>query len=466
VKGLLRIDDPAKIKELREVLDDLHYDTVLRGLRGKEYFVQPWPDFHEMEMKIERLESPLKACLNLFLLGKTLQLKEVGWLEVDDLVEIGLLRMEKGEVRTAGYSIIPYLGMYFVLHPPAHYPTSMGRVPVVYMGRDSYRLGQNLFTEGGEVLDLCTGSGIIAILAASHGGRALGVEINQEAANVARFNTILNNLEDRVKILKGDLFEPIGTQRFDIIYANPPFVPVPPGLVYSLYGDGGVDGLKVIRRILEGLDHHLHLGGRFMMVGDAIGDGKAPFFVRILERLSHEKNWGTKVFLYGGEEDHLLLPIYFYKLANYSILPETMNLEGMISEWMRPYKEMGAEYVYSFTLTIKKQSSSGGVELIRMHTPWTKRSIPVLVDGVVVKPLAFMGGVYREEELLFSVKDETLDLLVRCNGALTVEEIVNEIFGKYSSRYRGVGVDGALASALQECERLERKGVLLRREER
>lgn len=332
--------------------------------------------FQDMEAKVERLDTTLRACLNLLFLGKTLKIEEIeGWMDgVEELQEIGLLEQSEEGIKTAGYSILPYLGRYFVVNLPAHYPTSGGRVPLVYIGRDSFRLGQNLFVgNGGEVLDLCSGSGIIAILSAPSARSVIGVEINKEAVEVARFNVILNDLENKVEILKGDLFRPIGSRKFDIIYSNPPFVPVPPGLVYSLYGDGGIDGLKVTRRILEALDEHLRVCGRFLMVGNAIGDDKRPFFVGILERLSIERNWAVKLILYGGEDDHLLLPIYFHRMLRYSIVPSTMNPRDIISDWMESYKEMGAEYVYSFLLSITKQASRPKVEIVRLHTHWGKK---------------------------------------------------------------------------------------------
>lgn len=81
---------------------------------------------------------------------------------------------------------------------------------------------------------------------------------------------------------------------------------------------------------------------------------------------------------------------------------------------------------------------------------------------MTIRQLALMGCVYKDGDLLFSIDDEGIEFLKRCNGTMTVEEIVDEIFDKYSSRYKETGFYGALASTINRCEILDRKGVLLR----
>jgi len=73
------------------------------------------------------------------------------------------------------------------------------------------------------VLDLGTGSGLTAIMAAQRTRCVTATDINPEAVRCARINAWVNGVADRVEILEGDLFTPIGRRRFDVIAFNPPF---------------------------------------------------------------------------------------------------------------------------------------------------------------------------------------------------------------------------------------------------
>jgi ribosomal protein L3 glutamine methyltransferase len=116
-------------------------------------------------------------------------------------------------------------------------------------------------------LDLCTGSGCLAILAARAFPQADidAVDISRDALDVAARNVAEYGLEGRVTLHRGDLFGPIGDRRYDLIIANPPYVDAQ-GMAElprecraepKLAFDGGADGLDIIRRILNEAGRHL-----------------------------------------------------------------------------------------------------------------------------------------------------------------------------------------------------------------
>jgi ribosomal protein L3 glutamine methyltransferase len=117
------------------------------------------------------------------------------------------------------------------------------------------------------VLDLCTGSGCLAVLASRHFPNAQidAVDISRDALEVAARNVAGHDLEDRVTLYRGDLFEPIGDSRYDLIISNPPYVDaagmaaLPPECRAEpkLAFDGGADGLDIVRRILAAAGRHL-----------------------------------------------------------------------------------------------------------------------------------------------------------------------------------------------------------------
>jgi ribosomal protein L3 glutamine methyltransferase len=143
------------------------------------------------------------------------------------------------------------------------------------------------------VLDLCTGSGCLAILAALRFPNAKidAVELSKDAIEVARRNVADHRLNKRVRLLRGDLFAPTKAARYDLIISNPPYVDdegmaaLPPECRHEpqLAFDGGSDGLSVVRRILDEAGRHLNEGGGLLC---EIGRGRA-----LIERAYPDKRF-------------------------------------------------------------------------------------------------------------------------------------------------------------------------------
>lgn len=121
------------------------------------------------------------------------------------------------------------------------------------------------------VLDLCTGSGCLAIIAAQVFPNAEidAVDVSRDALDVAAKNVADYGLEDRVTLHAGDLFSPLGAQRYDLIITNPPYVdaeamarlPAEYRAEPQLALAGGDDGLDIVRRILEAAPARLSAKG-------------------------------------------------------------------------------------------------------------------------------------------------------------------------------------------------------------
>jgi len=143
------------------------------------------------------------------------------------------------------------------------------------------------------VLDVGTGSGCIAVALAVHwsGLRVDAVDISEPALARARANAELHAVADRVRVLESDVFDGLGQTRYDLIVANPPYVPnasmarLPDE--YRHEPDAalraGDDGLVIVRRLLAGAADHLRPGGLVLLeVGEAqpqterlLGDAEA-----------------------------------------------------------------------------------------------------------------------------------------------------------------------------------------------
>ena len=166
------------------------------------------------------------------------------------------------------------------------------------------------------VLDLCTGSGCLAILAARAFPNAAidAVDMSRDALDVAARNVADYALADRVTLHRGDLFQPVGDKRYDLIMSNPPYVDAQ-GMAElprecraepKLAFDGGADGLDIIRRILQETGRHLTPeGGLLCEIGRGRDTLEAAFPQLPLLWLDTEESAG-EVFWIGAAD--LVLP--------------------------------------------------------------------------------------------------------------------------------------------------------------
>ncbi len=143
----------------------------------------------------------------------------------------------------------------------------------------------------GTVLDLCTGGGSLAILAAHRWPAAdvIGADLSAEALALATENVALHGVGERVALVRGDLFDPVGGRRFDLILCNPPYVnqasidALPPEFRAEPPGAlaGGADGMDLIRRLLDAAPAHLTPeGGLLLEIGH-----EAAFFEQAFDDL-------------------------------------------------------------------------------------------------------------------------------------------------------------------------------------
>jgi ribosomal protein L3 glutamine methyltransferase len=158
-------------------------------------------------------------------------------------------------------------------------------------------IGEMLFTglvgEGGlieapervaRVLDLCTGGGSLAVLAARVFPNAEidATDISADALAVAKRNVEDHGLGDRIRLVEGDLFSRLGAARYDVIISNPPYVESAAAAAFppeyaaepKLAHVGGEDGLDIVRRIVTEARGRLAPGGVLIC---EIGLGRAAF---------------------------------------------------------------------------------------------------------------------------------------------------------------------------------------------
>jgi release factor glutamine methyltransferase len=125
---------------------------------------------------------------------------------------------------------------------------------------------------GASVLELCTGSGAVALEAAAAGAEVTAVDVSRRSVATVLLNARLRGL--RVRALRGSLFEPVRGQRFDLIATNPPYVPAAddtlPTSGPERAWDAGRDGRALIDPICDSAADHLRPGGALLMIHSSL----------------------------------------------------------------------------------------------------------------------------------------------------------------------------------------------------
>jgi ribosomal protein L3 glutamine methyltransferase len=251
-------------RELATILDFVRY-AVSRFIKAKLAFGQGTRDAVEdaMFLVCEALHLP-KDQADAFLAAR---LTAPERRHVFDLIE------KRVRTRTPAAD----LGKRAYLQDHAFYVDERAIVPRSYLAELLYGdlfAGEEQLVDRmavSRVLDLCTGSGCLAILACDifPNARVDAVDVSKDALEVAKINVEQHELGDRIRLLRGDLFKPADDAVYDIILSNPPYVDAKamgrlpkeylrePPLALA----AGADGLDIVRRILAGARSHLNGDG-------------------------------------------------------------------------------------------------------------------------------------------------------------------------------------------------------------
>ncbi|MGK5728890.1 HemK2/MTQ2 family protein methyltransferase [Streptomyces sp. URMC 124] len=151
------------------------------------------------------------------------------------------------------------------------------RLPGVYVPQEDTALLLEAFVRervacGAAVLDVGTGCGVLAVAAARRRARAVAVDTSRRAVLATRLNALRAGV--RVRALRGDLLTPVSGGHFDLILANPPYVPAPDGR-RPLRGAvrnwaGGADGRALLDRLCRGVPEMLRPGGVVLVVHSSV----------------------------------------------------------------------------------------------------------------------------------------------------------------------------------------------------
>ncbi len=277
----------------------------------------------------------------------------------DALVEAGLMRAGEDRYTGAGLQLIAVHDALLFIDAAIDF--ARGRPHEVYIGPDTalllHYLDRGRLPRGARVLDLCTGTGVIGLVAARAAGRVLLTDIADKPLHLAAINRALNDLEDVIEVRREDIADSLrGEGGWDLVTCNPPFVASPPELSLPLFARGpGRDGLDMMRDLMRGLDHLLAERGTGLLVADLIGDERLPFLVAELGPLA--ERFAVEVYIdqRASAEGHAATMGQI--LAHHNRGADPAAVAARAREFI--LGELGARYLYLTVLRVRRSARPG-----------------------------------------------------------------------------------------------------------
>ncbi|HST24890.1 MAG TPA: methyltransferase [Gaiellaceae bacterium] len=292
-------------------------------------------------------DDPLATLALLFAIGSAVSEGSVADalapVELGDLVESGLLECEAGEVR-ACFRLAEYEGLIMA----GDYDGPLPAPDHVLGLSGSTRLAASLTVrrQVERALDLGTGGGVQALLAASHAGHVVGTDVNARALKVARLNAALNGVAN-VEWREGSFFEPVHDERFGLVVSNPPFMITPAQEL--LFRDGGGQRDEVSERVVVGAASLLEEGGFATVVCNWITPAEGDWY-------EPPRRWTADIGC-----DALLLKLttetpLAYAASECTRRPEDDSYTAAVSRWLEHYRRLGIESITTGAIVLRRCS--------------------------------------------------------------------------------------------------------------
>lgn len=255
--------NPDDFKRLRDVFEAARYTdaAILEALGVKDFPSIRGADVPLLLRRTNR-GTPLDTFIRLFLIEVPCDLAAAEQafrpMRLEKLIESGLIHVD-GMLVKAAVKLLPFKGLLLAFDSPRMLQSDLRQNYVMGIGRSTLTLANlTVRKQAGMALDLGTGCGIQAFLAARHSSHVLAVDKNPRAVHMTTFNARLNGLSN-IECLEGDLFGPVWGRMLDLVITNPPFV-ISPEMKY-IYRDSGMAADQVCQKIVRQVPQFLNEGG-------------------------------------------------------------------------------------------------------------------------------------------------------------------------------------------------------------
>lgn len=391
--------------------------------------------------------------------------------DLDALLDAGLLE-ERDDALAASVELTPSLGLLL-----AHDRVGLSEPPaswhVIYGAASRTLAALTIRRPARLALDLGTGCGVQALLAAQHAEHVVATDLSERALVFTRINAALNELAN-VECRQGSLFEPVDGERFGLIVSNPPFVISPD--TELVFRDSELPGDEISRRVVAEAGEHLEDGGHATILCSWICPADA--------------HWSTPLRSWVGDScDALLLQFTSVRPLEYAAM-----WTDALERWIAHYREQGIHWISTGGVVLRRQPPGGrvvayqatgrprenaGEQFLRVFAAHDDlagngedgdaRLLAGrfrLVDHRLRQEAGYRDGAYTVEltgvelsgtPLNVRVETDALHALPRLDGSATVTEVVER-----AARETGLDRERIEEATLTTIRRLYERGYLVR----
>jgi methylase of polypeptide subunit release factors len=362
--GPLHITDPSAIATLKQVLDRQGFtgDGIVRALGaplppGKSH------QRDDLPLYLRRLDAPtpLNTLVKLFVLDRSVDESRAAAafapLDLEALREIGLVengpRGLRARLRLSVHEGLVLAHDAYDDHQQALRPDHVLDVNPTTIALSHLTVRRPV----SRALEIGTGCGVLALKAARHATHVVATDTNPRALNLAAFNAAINGVTN-VEWRLGSLFEPVAGERFDLLFANPPYVISPDS--QFIFRDGGRRGHALCEEVVRRAPAFLADGGfASFLINWAIG--------RDEEWSAALRGWVEA----NGCDSWLLMsaleePLTYAALWNRSRDRDTYG--AALDRWGRYFEELGVRAIGMGGIVLRRRAS-GQAWLRADHLP-------------------------------------------------------------------------------------------------
>jgi methylase of polypeptide subunit release factors len=459
--------DAGTLAALRDALTRAGYEQGrIRAALGRR---PPLPHTRREVVRRRLSEAGgLGTLIRLFHLGESVEAAEavaaLAPADPEALLEAGFLE-RAGDGVAARVALTAAAGLFF-----AHDHSDPSEPPAswhVLLGAASHTLAALTIRRPARLaLDLGTGCGVQALLAARHVEHVVATDVSARALCFTRINAALNDLQN-VECRRGDLFEPVGGERFGLIASNPPFVISPDSEL--VFRDSGLPGDELSRRVVRGAQEHLEDGGHATILCNWI---RPP-----------DGHWAIPPRGWIGEGcDGLLLQFTSVRPLEYAA-----TWTDAFDRWLAYYREHNVEWISTGAVILRRRPGAGrivayqatgrpranaGEQIVRILDAEAVDEASLaagrfrLVDHELQQEARYRDGAYTIELTGVSISGSPLNVraepdavhaLARLDGLLTVNEVIDRTAGE-----TGLDRERIERATLTTVRRLYERGFLER----
>lgn len=483
--------EPEEFRALGSALERAGYTDqgLLEALGPVEIPSRAGPDLPHF-LHLTRRGRPLDTLIRLFVFGVPVEeaaaRAALGDVALGACARAGLLEAGADAAR-ARVRLLPFRGLVLAVDQPERAGAAARRDLVMGLTTSTIALANFALRQAaGKTLDLGTGCGVQAFLAAAHSREVWATDCTARALNFAAFNAALNGCAN-VRLREGDAFEPVRGERFDHILSNPPFA-VSPGCRY-LYRDGGLAADGFCRKVIREAPRFLEEGGHCQVVCDWAHLAGQDWQERVGE-------W-----FHGSGCDVWVLRTATSEAGQYAQMwirdtehPNAEEAPRLYEEWMSYYAREGIEAVSTGLIALRRRAGGANwvrfdelpegaagafgdavaqgfrlrdfLETMRADARLLEEKLCLAPDLRLEQQCAWAEGAWRiqsaqlrlERGLKYAgnVDRNALALLTRCDGRRRLRELVSELAAS-----TGASAERIAPQCLALMRRLIERGYVL-----